>query len=212
MNCIILFSAPAAGKGTISEYIKKKYNIDHISASDVLRDGEKESSEYKKKITDALDHGTFVDDDILLDLLRKKLVNQKQDFILDGTPRTINQANKIGILLDELNICLSKVIYINVDRTVAEDRILNRLICTSCDSVYNKKIDDITNNKCEKCGNELSTRKDDSLEVYDFRYKTFVEKTKPLINYYKDKNLLYVVNNNSTIIDAYNQIDDILRR
>lgn len=212
MNCIILFSAPAAGKGTISEYIKNKYNIDHISASDVLRDGEKFSSEYRTKIVEALDHGTFVDDDILLDLLKKRLINQKQDFILDGTPRTMNQANKIEVLLDELNINLSKVIYINVDKKVAEDRILNRVICTSCDSVYNKKNDNIKNNKCKKCGSELSTRKDDSLEVYNLRYKTFVEKTKPLIKYYKDKNLLYVVNNNTTIIDAYNQIDDIIRR
>lgn len=212
MNCIILFSAPAAGKGTISEYIRKKYNIDHISISDVLRKGAIENSKYKKEINDALDHGTLVDDDILFCLLKERLMVQKEDYILEGTPRTIEQAKRYDKLLEELNINLSKVIYIDADREVTRDRILNRLVCNNCNTVYNLKKDNITDNKCNICGSELSKRKDDNLEVYDFRYKLFTNRTKPLIDYYKEKNLLYVINNNTDINEAYNQVDNILGR
>lgn len=212
MNCIILFSAPAAGKGTISEYIKKNYNIEHVSASNVLRSGLVSHPEYEDEINYALNNGTFVDDDILFELLKNKISGLKKDYIIEGTPRTIDQATRYESLLNELGINLSKVIYVNVDKEIAEDRILNRLTCYKCGSVYNKKVDNISNNKCNACNSELSKRKDDNLEVYSARYNTFIEKTKPLIDYYDKKGLLYVVNNNSDINDAYNQIDNILGR
>ncbi len=211
MNCIILFSAPAAGKGTISEYIEKKYNIDHISASDIIKAGLINHPEYETQINNCLSNGTLISDDILFELLKERLIIQKKDYIMDGTPRTIDQAVRYEKLLNELGINLLKVIYINVEKQIAQDRIINRLICENCGSVYNKKNDKIVDNKCNVCNSVLSKRKDDDLQIYDTRYNIFLEKTKPLIDYYDKKGLLYVVNNNSDIAEAYNQVDSILK-
>ncbi len=201
MMCIILIAAPAAGKGTISKYIEEKYNFKHISTGDLLRREVKNNTDIGIKIKPILEKGLLVGDDIIEEVFKKELSNTKSNIILDGIPRTLNQAK----MLDNLEI--TKVIYIDIDKDIAIDRINSRLICEKCGSVFNKHL--IENNVCTKCGGNLSSRNDDSLETFLDRYDTFVKQTKPLLDYYGDK--VVTIYNNTSLEDVYKETDKIMK-
>lgn len=209
MNSVILISAPAAGKGTISKYIEKKYDMNHISTGDLLRNEVSKETELGLEISELINKGALISDDMLLDLLEKKISRHKKDYVLDGAPRTLNQAKKYDEILNKYNANLLCVIHIETEKEILEKRITGRLICKSCNSIYNKYVDDVSDNKCPKCQNKLSKRKDDSVEVFNSRYETYKKETRPLQDYYKKKGILYTITNNGDIKDAYKQIDDI---
>lgn len=207
MKNIILISAPAGGKGTISKYIKDKYNFEHISIGDLLRNEVSKETEIGKKIDNDLKKGLLIDDNLLFEVLGNKLKKQKNNFILDGTPRTKSQAIKYMELLKSLNIELDKVIYVSVDKDVAESRISNRLVCSNCSSVYNSLRDNIKDNICPNCGEELKKRNDDKKATFEKRYEIFEKEVSELIDFFGNK--VYTITNNSDISEAYKQIDNI---
>ena len=207
MKCIILIAAPAAGKGTISDYIKDKYNYKHISTGNLLREGFKNNNKVLLEYKESYDKGLLAPDDMIKDLLEEEFKNNNQDFILEGMPRNMNQAIILDELFNKYSISLDKVIFINIDKEIAIERIESRLICEECESVYNKKL--IKNNICTKCGGNLVSRSDDTRETYITRYNTFIKQTKPLIDYYKDK--VITINNNSSLEDVYKATDEILK-
>ena len=207
MKCIILLAAPAAGKGTISKYIEDKYNYKHISTGDLLREEVKNNTEIGKVIEPLLLKGSLVGDNIIEEVLLRELLKTNSNIILDGYPRTLNQAKKLDELLNKANVELSNVINIDIDKEIAIERITNRLVCDNCKSVYNKKL--IKENICTKCGGNLSSRSDDNKETFLDRYDTFLKETKPLINYYKDK--LVTIYNNSSLEDIFKNVDGILK-
>lgn len=207
MKCIILIAAPAAGKGTISKYIEDKYNYKHISTGDLLREEVKNNTEIGKVIEPLLLKGSLVGDNIIEEVLLRELLKTNSNIILDGYPRTLNQAKKLDELLNKANVELSNVINIDIDKEIAIERITNRLVCDNCKSVYNKKL--IKENICTKCGGNLSSRSDDNKETFLDRYDTFLKETKPLINYYKDK--LVTIYNNSSLEDIFKNVDGILK-
>lgn len=208
MECIILIAAPAAGKGTISKYIEEKYNFKHISTGDLLRKEIKNNTEIGKKINSLLEKGSLVDDNIIKEVFENELRKSRKNIILDGFPRTINQAkmlDEIDKLYDKIKV--SKVIYIDIDKNIAIDRIENRLICEDCGCSYNKKI--ITKDICTRCGGNLISRSDDNEETFLDRYNTFLNETKPLLDYYGDK--VVTIYNNTTLEDVYKSVDEILK-
>lgn len=207
MKCIILIAAPAAGKGTISKYIEDKYNYKHISTGDLLREEVKNNTVIGKVIEPLLLKGSLVGDNIIEEVLLRELLKTNSNIILDGYPRTLNQAKKLDELLNKANVELSNVINIDIDKEIAIERITNRLVCDNCKSVYNKKL--IKENICTKCGGNLSSRSDDNKETFLDRYDTFLKETKPLINYYKDK--LVTIYNNSSLEDIFKNVDGILK-
>ena len=205
MKCLILISAPGAGKGTVSDYIKSKYDVDHISTGNLLRKKALEDTNSSKYIKGILDKGLLVDDDTLISVLEEKLKDQKKDFILDGTPRVLNQAILLEDLFKKYNIILDKVLFINIDYNIALERIKKRRICENCGSIYNSyEID-----KCEKCGGNLIKRSDDNEEVYYNRYKKFQNTTFKLLDYYKNK--LITINNNHDMSYLYKEIDELFK-
>lgn len=201
MKCILLLAPPAAGKGTIAGYIKDKYNFEQISTGDLLRVEAKNNEEVRNLIK----NGNFVSDSLVLDIFKKHLSNINKNIILDGIPRNINQAVELGLILDEFNINIDKVISINVDKEVALGRIGNRLTCDKCKKVYNK---DLVDSKiCINCGGNLISREDDNKDVYLNRYNTYIKETSPLINYYLNK--VVTIDNNSSLEDLFKKIDKI---
>lgn len=208
MKCIILIAAPAAGKGTISKYIEDKYNYKHISTGDLLRDEVKRKTKLGLEIKPLIEKGSLVDDNIIEEVFKKEFNKTKTNIILDGIPRTLTQAKMLDDLDKESdNVEITKVINIDIDKDIAIERIENRLICEECGSVYNKKI--MTDNKCTKCGGNLSSRNDDTKETFLDRYETFVKQTKPLLDYYGDK--VVTIYNNTTLEDVYKATDEILK-
>ena len=198
MKCIILLASPGAGKGTASDYIENKYGYKHISSGSLLRSEALVNEEIKSLI----DKGSFVSDETVMDILKKNLDFNK-DMILDGMPRNLNQAKMLDSLFKENNIDLEKVIFIDIDKEIAAKRVINRLTCDKCKRVYNKEN---TNSKvCMICGGNLITREDDTKEVFDLRYDTYLNETKPLVDYYKDK--LVRIYNNDTLESLYNNLD-----
>ena len=197
MKCIILLASPGAGKGTASEYIEKKYGYKHISAGSLLRN----EALVNKKIKDLIDNGVFVSDETVMDVLKKNI--DDQNIILDGMPRNINQAKLLDSLFKENSIELEKVIFIDIDKDIAAKRVENRLTCDKCKRVYNKEI--IDSKVCMICGGNLITRDDDTKEVFEVRYDTYLKETKPLVDYYKDK--LVKIYNNDTLESLYNNLD-----
>ena len=212
MKNIILIAAPAAGKGTLSELLVEKYGYIHISTGDLLRDASKEETDFGKKIATMLKNGELVSDEIVFELLANKLKEVDKPYILDGFPRTINQAYKYDELITKLNKSLGIVVVLNCDYNILKNRIVGRWLCKECGSIYNTltgvntpKIENI----CDKCGGELYKRSDDNEESFKTRYETYLEKTKPLIDFYQEKGNLHYVNSETKDI-MLKEIEDLL--
>lgn len=212
MKNIILIAAPAAGKGTLSELLVEKYGYIHISTGDLLREASKEKSELGEKISTMLKNGELVSDEIVFELLENKLKVVDKPYILDGFPRTINQAYKYDELITKLNKSLGIVVALNCDYDILKNRIVGRWLCKECGSIYNTLTGVNTpkeENICDKCGGELYKRSDDNEESFKTRYETYLEKTKPLIDFYQEKGNLHYVNSETKDI-MLKEIEDLL--
>ncbi len=215
MKSIIFIAPPAAGKGTQSKLISKKYNIPHISIGDLLRYSINSEDESSKKINEYMEKGLLVSDDIILNLLKNRLKQQDciSGYILDGFPRNVNQAKEYDKLLEKLDKDLGLVILLDIDKEILKNRIVGRLSCNKCGSVYNELIKETKPKNvglCDKCNLKLSKRIDDNEETFEMRYNTYLKETEPLINYYDDKGCLYRVNANINADLIFKEIQSII--
>ncbi len=194
MKNVIFIAPPAAGKGTQSIKLKEMGYI-HIATGDMLREEVKSQSELGKEIDAIMQKGGLVNDEIVFELIKKKLINLHSPFILDGFPRSLKQANLLDELFKELEINNYEVIYLDITLEEALKRALGRLTC-SCGASYNiyfkelmPKVDGI----CDKCGNVLVQRKDDNENSFKIRFENFLDSTLPVREYYQHKNKLHVI-------------------
>ena len=212
MKNIILIAAPAAGKGTLSDLLVKKYDYLHISTGDLLREVSKENTELGQKIAKMLKNGELVTDEIVFELLENKLCQVDKPYILDGFPRTLNQAYKYDELIQKLNKDLGIVVVLNCDYEILKKRIVGRYLCKDCGSIYNTLTGVNTPKQegiCDNCGGELYKRSDDNEESFKTRYETYLEKTKPLIDFYEKKGNLYYIDSQTTDT-MLKEIEDLL--
>ena len=212
MKNIILIAAPAAGKGTLSDLLVKKYDYLHISTGDLLREVSKETTELGQKIAKMLKNGELVTDEIVFELLENKLCQVDKPYILDGFPRTLNQAYKYDELIQKLNKDLGIVVVLNCDYEILKKRIVGRYLCKDCGSIYNTLTGVNTPKQegiCDNCGGDLYKRSDDNEESFKTRYETYLEKTKPLIDFYEKKGNLYYINSQTTDT-MLKEIEDLL--
>ena len=210
MRSLIFIAPPAAGKGTQSEIISKKYNIPSISTGDLLRDASKTDNNIKEILV----KGLLVDDETVLKLLKNRLNESdcNNGYILDGFPRNVEQAIAYEKILNELNKDLGVVILLEVDKELAKRRITGRLNCPKCKAVFNKLNEEMKPKQegiCDHCGETLVTRSDDNEETFEQRFQTYLDKTAPLIEYYSNKGNLYRVDSN-TLGGATKEIELIL--
>ncbi len=207
MSNILLISAPGAGKGVTSEYLKEKYNMVHMSIGNLLREESEKNTSLKEKLA----NGEFIDNNIVYSLFSKFLEDNKgSSFIFEGFPRLMEQVKPFLDILSEHDIILDKIIFIDIDKDIALKRVTGRLMCKNCNEIYNKYVDNLENNKCKVCGGSLYTRDDDKVETYENRYKLFKEKTMPVVEYLSDKYDIYTVSNNGTFDEMKSQIDNIM--
>ena len=198
MKNIIFLSPPAAGKGTQSNIISNKYNIPAISFGDLLREEASSGSELGNYIHELQTKGVLVDDDIALKVLEKRLnMNDcSKGYILDGYPRNINQAHSYDELLRKLNRDLGIVIFLNPPFDEIKNRVVGRVSCPKCKATFNEEIEFLkpkVQGICDKCGSNLVKRSDDNLEAYKTRYDVYLTSTSPLIDFYKERNVLYEI-------------------
>lgn len=211
MKSIILIAPPAAGKGTQSDMLVEKYGFAHISTGDMLRNEALHNESIKSK----MENGELIDDDTVFALLEKRLHEEdcKEGFILDGFPRTVNQAIKYDSIVDSLGVTSNVVIYLDVDRDTVIKRIVGRVSCPNCGKVYNELIDGLKPKvlgKCDDCGIDLSKRSDDNPDTFGNRYDQYLKNTTPLIDYYLGKGILYKVDSDRGKDEIFESIEEIV--
>ena len=216
MKNIIFIAPPAAGKGTQSAILEKKYDLPHISTGDILREESKKDTELGRYIAEVLSSGSLVKDDVTYTLLQNRLSESdcKNGYVLDGFPRNIEQAYKYDEILKNLNQELGYVIKLDINEETLEKRITGRRICENCKTVYNINSETEKPKQesiCDKCGGRLYQRNDDNVTSFRNRYKVYVEKTKPLLDYYKRKGILYVINGDDSVESIAKKIDKVLK-
>lgn len=195
MKNIILIAPPGAGKGTQANMLEEKLNMLHISIGDLLRNEVNKKTELGKSLEVRMQTGKLVDDEIIFEVLKTYLknVDLSHGIIFDGFPRNINQA----IMLDSLDIKIDSAIYLDVPKSVLESRILGRQTCPKCNTGYNSNFTNMKpkiENICDKCGSELTVRHDDTKEVFEKRYETYINETQPVLEFYKNKKILFNIN------------------
>ena len=216
MKSIIFIAPPAAGKGTQSEMVSRKYNIPHISTGDLLRTASRETTERGRYIQKQMSEGGLVSDDVTIEILKERLSKPDCDngYILDGFPRDVEQARAYDKMLADLNREQGVVIFLNVDKETAKKRIVGRLVCSKCGAVYNsmdKKLNSKVEGICDHCYGILSQRADDTEEIFNKRYDNYVKETEPLITYYKEKGILSRIDCTDDKDETFSEIEKIYR-
>ena len=215
MKNIMFIAPPAAGKGTQADLVSAKYAIPHISTGDILREKAKEDSEIGNYIKETQASGQLVKDDITLQLLKERLAKDdcKNGFVIEGFPRSLDQAYEYDKVLKKLGYDIGKIIYINIDKKTLEKRITGRRICENCKTIYNindEKSSPKVESVCDNCGGKLYQRSDDNLEAFETRYNMYVEKTEPIIDYYRKQNVLTEIDGDDTVENIFARIEEII--
>ncbi|MDO4341652.1 MAG: nucleoside monophosphate kinase [bacterium] len=211
MKNIIFIAPPAAGKGTQSELLISKYDYEHISTGDLLRNEIKSGSDLGKELDSMMKSGSLISDEIVNKLLINALSSITKPFILDGYPRTISQALKLDEILASLNKSVDVVVYLDVEEELAMKRATGRLSCKSCNRIYHKyfskpKVEGI----CDDCGSSLISRADDTPDTFKVRYDTYMSNTKPLLDFYSNKNILVRVDANKEAKETFSEIEKVI--
>ena len=208
MRNIIFIAPPAAGKGTISDLLVKSYNYEHISTGDLLREEIKKGSDLGKKLDEIIKQGKLVNDEFMINLMENKLnsLDTNKSFILDGFPRTLEQAKKLDEMLVSNKVTNNLVVYLNISLEEALKRVMGRVICPNCKRSYNLNNEELkpkVDNICDDCKVGLEHRSDDNEETFKTRFQNYLENTSPILDYYKDKRILIS-------IDAMDTLDNII--
>jgi len=205
---LIFLGAPGVGKGTQAKKVAAKFNIPHVSTGDILRSEINNKTILGEKAEEFVNSGKLVPDDLILDMIKEELKKDKykKGFLMDGFPRTFEQAEKFSKLLNDLNLNIDKVINIIVDENEIIKRLTDRVVCKVCNKVY--KLSDFKDGKELKCdcGGELYRRKDDSEEVIKNRLDVYKKQTEPLVEYYKNLGLLENIDGLGTENEVFERI------
>jgi len=202
---VILLGAPGAGKGTQAEKISQKLNIPAISTGFIIRQAIADNTEVGIMAKDYIDKGLLLPDDVVIKLLMERLKKDdcKNGYILDGFPRTIAQAEA----LEANNIAIDKVVDIELSDETIIERLSGRRECSVCGKTYHiihhkPSVD----GKCDSCGAQLVRRKDDEPETIKNRLAVYHKQTKPLIDFYKERGLLVVVESQNEVATTTDKV------
>jgi adenylate kinase len=206
---LILLGPPGAGKGTQASGIVEKFHIPHISTGDIFRKNIKEGTELGNKAKEYMDQGLLVPDELVVAIVEDRLQQDdcKNGFLLDGFPRTVKQAEELDKVLVKMNVSLNKVINVDVDKSVLVERAVGRRVCKTCGATFHVKFNPPKEDGvCDKCGKELHQRADDTEETVSKRIQVYLNETQPLINYYKDQEVLATINGQQEINKVFEDI------
>ena len=202
---VVLLGAPGAGKGTQAKRISDFYAIPHISTGDIFRENIKNGTELGQLAKSYMDKGQLVPDEVVVSIVEDRLKKEdcQKGWLLDGFPRTLEQAESLAKFTD-----LDVVLDIEADFGLLEDRLCGRRVCPGCGASYH--ISTYSEPDCERCGQTLVHRDDDTKEVVRSRLEVYEKQTRPLIEYYAEKGVLKTVDGNLPIEECFAQIREIL--
>lgn len=210
---IILMGLPGAGKGTQASEIVKKFPIPHISTGDMFRKAIKDETDLGKEAKSYMDRGELVPDEVTVGIVKERISEDdaKKGFLLDGFPRTIEQADALNSIMSELDREIDAVINIEVPEEELMNRLTGRRICEKCGTTYHlvfnpPKVDGI----CDIDGGKLYQREDDNPETVSNRLSVNVKQSKPILEYYNEKGVLKNIDGSKDIEEVTNDVIDIL--
>lgn len=195
---IVMLGKPGSGKGTVGKMLSDSLDVIHISSGEIFRSYIKKAGQIGKEIDSYVSKGELVPDDLAIQLVEKRLseLDCKQGAILDGFPRTVKQAIELDKYLSNQGCKIDIAVELELSDKDIIDRIVKRRVCsnTECREVYNlefrkPKVEGI----CDRCGSKLVQREDDKIETVKQRLETYRETSAKLVDYYKEKDLLYAV-------------------
>ena len=209
---IVLLGPPGAGKGTQAKSISNRYSIPHISTGDIFRKNISENTPLGIEAKSFMDNGQLVPDEVTINMVKERLKEDdcRSGYLLDGFPRTVSQAEALESFLQERNESLNTALLIDVPSDFILERMTGRRVCPSCGASYHVKFNPAVDGKCELCGTEVVQRKDDTEETVKERLDVYKEQTQPLIDFYKEKELLSVVDGTKAINEVFENICDVL--
>ncbi len=207
---IILFGAPGSGKGTQARRIECEYHYKHVSTGDLIRTEIKEDTRLGRKMKILVDDGLFVPDDIMIELVKNRVASEdiSNGYILDGFPRTCNQARA----LTGIQVSREVAIYLNVENeAVIVDRILSRLICSNCSAIFSTttrppKKDGV----CDHCQTILIKRADDNETAIKERIRIYHRETLPVLEYYRNQGVLNQVDASMEVETVFRKISELI--
>ena len=210
---IILMGLPGAGKGTQASEIVKKFPIPHISTGDMFRKAIKDETDLGKEAKSYMDRGELVPDEVTVGIVKERISEDdaKKGFLLDGFPRTIEQAEALNNIMSELDREIDAVINIEVPEEELMNRLTGRRICEKCGTTYHlvfnpPKVDGI----CDIDGGKLYQREDDNPETVSNRLSVNVKQSKPILEYYNNKGVLKNIDGSKDIDEVTKDVIDIL--
>ena len=218
---LIMLGAPGTGKGTVAAKLSEKLNIPQVSTGDIFRKAIAEKTAVGMEAEKYISKGMLVPDEVTIKIVEERLKDEdvKNGLILDGFPRTIDQAKALDLMLEKENKNITLAINLETPEEEIIDRIVNRRVCSNqeCKTVYNiklnpPKVDGI----CDKCGKTLIQRKDDNEETVKNRLVAYYKQSAPIVEYYKNKDLLYSsevsIKINKMAVDVAEEVYEMLTR
>lgn len=211
---LVLIGAPGSGKGTQAKFLSEKYNIPQIATGDLLRAAVAAQTPLGRQAKAVMDAGQLVPNDIVIGMIRERIMrpDAENGFIMDGFPRNLEQAEALDTMLASLGRPIDAVLQINVDFDLLMQRMVGRLTCLSCGTLFNSFTNPpAIDSQCDYCGGSLHHRSDDNEETIDRRLRVYETHTQPLSAYYGSKSNLHVIDGQGTVEDVRKRIKSALR-
>ncbi len=211
---IILMGLPGAGKGTQASKIIKKYPIPHISTGDMFRLAIKNGTELGNEAKSYMDRGELVPDEVTVGIVKERLSQSdaKEGFLLDGFPRTVEQAEALNKIMEELGTKIDRTINVEVPEEELMNRLTGRRICEVCGTTYHLVFNPPKEEGiCDLDGGKLYQREDDNPETVANRLEVNIKQTAPLLDFYENQNVLVNVDGSRDIDEVFKDIDEILQ-
>jgi adenylate kinase len=209
MKRLILFGAPGSGKGTMGDFIQRDFHLLKISTGDILRSAILQDNADGRQAKNFVDSGGLVPDELVIELVRQRLSRGDLDggYVMDGYPRTLAQAEALSLIA----IDNEKAVFIEVAEAEAVKRLLSRLTCSACGAIYNLLTRPPKNaGICDLCRGRIDRRSDDNEEAVRQRFRVYVERTMPVIEYYGRKKVLVRVEGGGAAVQVYEKIKGLI--
>ena len=214
---LIFLGPPACGKGTQTEKLAKYLNFPHVDTGSLLRHEISEGTEDGVIAKSFIDKGNLVPANLVAKIIKNRLAQSdcQKGYILDGYPRSVEQADLLEAINNEINKDEKvdfRAIYFDIDTNILVERIVNRRSCPVCGEIYNLEFKPPkVAGHCDNDGAELTQRKDDTKEVAQARFETYFHETAPLIDYYKNKGVLKSIDANGTIDEVWERLLEVIK-
>lgn len=212
---IFIMGAPGSGKGTFSSKIKEEYNLNHISTGDIFRANISQGTVLGLQAKAYAEQGKLVPDEITNKMVKDYLAtlsDKKNGYLLDGYPRTLDQAKAFEEMTDGTDLAVDVILAMDVPTDVLTRRITGRRTCKDCGEIYNiyskpTKVEGV----CDRCGGELTQRKDDNEESLKVRLDEYSNNTEPVIDYYEKKNMVSHINADASMDEIWSSVKEALK-